>query len=270
MIDLSKNNMEQSFSAYCRKIFELPEINCITVRDTVIKRDDLKKSIKSALESSYHDAYSDIDMLVRVCLPRNGTVTEERYIKRIDRFGVTKNAALGWYFVPENRMYRIVFRDGMRYDLGFEFDHEGDRELKLGEPDESVSENDSWPTANIDRFWFVQIQALGKLYRRDYLIGAHLANMNINETLVMQMVLRDLKYCTNHHRYGYSEELEYNKDLGKMPYKAKDPTFYNIADRIYAAAMTYDRLARVFYPGYEDRSGSFFAIWDCYDRCSNL
>ena len=43
---------------------------------------------------------------------------------------------------------------------------------------------------NINRFWFIQIQALGKLYRKDYLISSHLANMNCNETLVMQIVLR--------------------------------------------------------------------------------
>ena len=31
--------------------------------------------------------------------------------------------------------------------------------------------------------------------------------MNCNETLVMQMVLRDLKYGTNHHRYP-NEKIE--------------------------------------------------------------
>ena len=54
------------------------------------------------------------------------------------------------------------FKDGMRYDFGFNFEYADNCELKLEEPDENISENDSWPMANINRFWFVQIQALGK------------------------------------------------------------------------------------------------------------
>ena len=268
MIDLSKNNMEQSFAAFCEKIFELPEIDSITVKDIIIERSDMKRTIKDALEASYHDACSDIDMSVKVCLPKDGTITPDDYMKRMDRFGVSKDTALGWMFIPIQKMYRIIFKTGMRYDFGFDFEYDGENSIAL-ESCADEEENENWPSDNIERFWFIQVQALGKLYRKDYLISSHLANMNCNDTLVMQMVLRDLKYGTNYHRYGYSEEIEYNKDLGKVPYKAKDPTFYDIADRIYAAALTYDRLAQVFYPGYEGRSGSFFAIWDCYDLCSN-
>ncbi|MBO4653077.1 MAG: hypothetical protein J5649_07160, partial [Lachnospiraceae bacterium] len=167
--------------------------------------------------------------------------------------------------VPENAMYRIIFRNGMRYDFGFEFTYADGASVELGEAP-AYTENANWPLENIRRFWFVQIQALGKLYRRDYLIGAHLANMNCNETLVMQMVLRDVKYGTNHHRYGYSEESEYVKDLGRMPYQSVDATFERIADQLYAAALAYDRLVKEFYPDYRDNSGDLFALWDWYDR----
>ena len=186
-------------------------------------------------------------------------------MKRIDRFGVNSTAALGWCFIPENKMYRIVFRDGMRYDLGFEFEYAENMNLDPGEQPDAGEQNDNWPADNINRFWFVQIQALGKLYRKDYLISCHLANMNCNETLVMQMVLRDLKYGTNHHRYGYAEELEYIRDLGKMPYRTGDQTFDRIADYLYAAALSHDRLAKAFYPHDQSRSNDFFAIWDCYE-----
>ena len=49
------------------------------------------------------------------------------------------------------------------------------------------------------------MQALGKLLRRDYLIADHLAHMLIMEGLVLQMEMRDAKYGTNIHRYGYGE-----------------------------------------------------------------
>ena len=132
-------------------------------------------------------------------------------------------------------------------------------------PHATEKENANWPLDNINRFWFIQIQALGKLYRKDHLISSHLANMNCNDTLVMQMVMRDLQYGTSHHRYGYAEELEYVKELGKNPYKHNDMTFNMIANHLYAAALAYDRLAKHFYPECQGRSEEFFAIWDWYE-----
>ena len=297
-IDLSKENMEEAFLRYLEEIFTLPEILNAKVRDVIIHRDTMKDDGRRAFEAGYHDCFSDVDLSVRVRLPKDGSVTAEDYMKRIDRFGVTEETALGWCYVPENRMYRMIFKNGMRYDFGFDFEfsegvernpgeigsglgepelnHEelsiGDRDMSNGSIAVSfekerapVEENANWPMENVNRFWFVQIQALAKLYRRDYLISSHLANVNCNETLVMQMVLRDLEHGTNHHRYGYAEELEYVKALGKMPFQMSDATARRIADHLYAAALTYDRLTKNFYPGYADRSSDFFAIWNCYE-----
>ena len=185
-------------------------------------------------------------------------------MKRIDRFGVNEETALGWFFIPDQQMYRIIFKDGMRYDFGFVFEESQNGVVELQRKNSLVDNNENWPIENINRFWFIQIQALGKLYRKDYLISNHLANMNCNDTLVMQMILRDIKYGTNHHRYGYSEELEYIKDLRKVPYRTENPIFNRIADHLYAAALSYDRLVKNFYSEYRNRSDDFFAIWDCY------
>ncbi len=265
MIHLTRESMGSAFEKYLRAVFGLPEIIGASVRNISIGRDNIGEAGKRAFEAGFHDCCSDVDLLVKVCLPSDGSVTPDAYMKRIDRFGVSSAAALGWCFVPENNMVRIIFRDGMRYDLGFAFEYAGNAALDLGGPPDPGERNDSWPMDSVNRFWFVQIQALGKLYRRDYLIGAHLANMNCNETLVMQMVLRDLKYGTNHHRYGYAEEPEYTRDLGKAPYKTGDRTFDRVADHLYAAALACDRLAKAFYPCYQNRSGAFFDIWDGYE-----
>lgn len=265
MISLTREKTEACFIAFCEEIFRRPEVLSIKVRGTVICREGLREAAKEAIANGYHDCYSDTDMSLNVCLPADGSVTPEEYMKRIDRFGVNEETALGWMFVPENEMYRIIFRNGMRYDLGFSFTYADGVTVDLGEVPK-YEENPNWPRENIRRFWFVQVQALAKLYRKDYLIGAHLANMNCNETLVMQMVLRDLKYGTNHHRYGYSEEAEYVKDLGRMPCRSGDATFQRIADQLWAASLAYDRLVAEFYPGDKDQSADFFAIWECYDR----
>ena len=268
-ICLSKENMEEEFLKYLEELFSLPEIVNAKVRDIVIHRDSVKDDARRAFEAGYHDCYSDIDLSVKAYLPKNGLVTAEDYVKHVERFGVTEDTALGWCYIPENRMYRMIFKNGMRYDFGFDFEYDGDAELSLEEHRTYMAENANWPIDNVNRFWFVQIQALAKLYRRDYLISSHLANVNCNETLVMQMVMRDLERGTTHHRYGYAEELEYVKDLEKMPYQMDDEISRRIANQLYAAALTYDRLVKNFYPEYVDRSSNFFAIWDCYQLSSN-
>ncbi len=265
MIHLSREFMETSFQKFLKLLFGHPEVISAGVRDVKITRENMEDAGKKAFEAGFHDCCSDIDLKVKICLPSDGSVTPDEYMKRIDRFGVNSVSALGWLFVPENKMYRIVFRDGMRYDFGFEFEYAENIRPDLGEPAAAEEQNEHWPINNVNLFWFIQVQALGKLYRKDYLISAHLANMNCNETLVMQMVLRDLKYGTKHHRYGHAEELEYVRDLGKRPGPTGDQTFDRIADHLYAAALTHDRLAKEFYPNYQSRSDDFFAIWDCYE-----
>jgi len=255
--------MEEAFLQYMEEIFSHPEVVNACVKDIVITRENLNEAGKQAFEAGFHDIYSDSDVHVKVCLPKDGSVTQEDYLKRTDRFDVSKDTALGWMFGAENNVHRIIFKNGMRYDLIFEFEN-GDSKLQL-EPCQSDPENEKWPLENINRFWFIQIQALGKLYRKDYLISDHLANTNCNETLVMQMVMRDSEHKTSHHRYGYSEELEYSKDLGKCPFKTGDSAFDRIADKLYSAALSYDRLVKNFYMDYTDRSADFLAIWEAYE-----
>lgn len=267
LIDLTKEKMQALFLQFLGEIFAHPEVVSATVKEVLITRETMEEAGRNAFEASFHDLYSDVDISVKVCLPRDGSVTADKYEKRIDRFGVNEETALGWMFVPDNHVYRLIFKNGMRYDFIFEFEYSDDAKLELDEYVSTVEDNPDWPMDNINRFWFIQLQALGKLYRKDHLISTHLANMNCNDTLVMQMIMRDKQYGTNHHRYGYSEELEYLKDMGKRPYKSDDPTFNEIADHIYAAALAYDRLAKNFYPDYQDRSGDFFAIWDWYESC---
>lgn len=260
--------MEESFMEYMDDIFRHPEIISACVKENVITRETLKEAGRRAFEAGFHDVYSDTDLSLKVRLPKDGSVTPEEYLKRMDRFGVSEDTALGWMFVPVNHVCRVVFKNSLRYDLCFEFVIEGDGPLDLGQF-AGEDENPDWPVDNINRFWFIEVQALGKLYRKDHLISAHLANMNCNDTLVMQMIMRDQEYSTSHHRYGHSEQLEYVKELGKMPYKFENETSNRIADHLYASALAYDRLVTHFYPGYQGRSGEFFAVWDAYESQRN-
>lgn len=264
-VSLTKDKMEAAFLEYLEDIFSKREVISADVKGVVITRETAEDVRRQAFEAGFHDAYSDTDISIKVLLPRDGSVTPHEYLKRIDRFGVSEDSALGWMFVPVNNVCRVIFKNGMRYDLIFDFEY-GESDFVMPEQDSLEEENPDWPVDNINRFWFIEIQALGKLYRKDHLISAHLANMNCNDTLVMQMILRDKEYGTSHHRYGHSEDLEYTGDMGKMPYRTGDPAVDMIADHLYAAALSYDRLVKKFYPGYRDRSEDLFSVWDCYER----
>lgn len=269
VIELSKESVKTNLYLLADKLLSLPEIECIKVRGLKIHESNKNEMIKSAVNKCYHDSYSDIDLCVVVKLSVEGEISPDEYIKHIEHWGFPPEMILGICFVPENSMYRIILKNGMRYDFGFEFVFQENAPVIYLKPINKQNSNADWPLENINRFWFVQIQALGKLYRNDFLISSHLANMNINETLVQQMVLRDLRYNTNYHRYGYKEELTYSKYTAQCPYKSGNSTFDYIADRIYSAALAYDELASFFYDDYEPRSKAFFDIWKCYEEQRN-
>ena len=269
VIDLSKDSVRMNLCLLVDKLLSLPEIEYIKIRELKIRRDNKNEMIRSAIDECYHDSYSDIDLSIVVKVSDGGGITPDEYIKHIEHWGFPLEAILGICFVPENCMYRIILKNGMRYDLGFEFVFQKNISTIDLKPSKKQNNNDNWPIENINRFWFVQIQALGKLYRNDFLISGHLSNMNINETLVQQMVIRDLQYHTNHHRYGYKEEFTYSKYMMQCPYRSGNITFDYIADRIYSAALAYDELAAFFYDDYEPRSKVFFDIWKCYEEQKN-
>lgn len=264
---LNRESMTNALHELIQKIFLLQEVTYVRIRDVIIKKGDVSdEKIEQAMDRSYHDCYSDVDLYVNVKLSAKDTITPVEYMKRLERLGIKEEDCLGLIFSKENRLYRIVLKNGMRYDLGFEFEFNENIEYIQRTPQKEKYNNPNWPMKNINSFWFIQIQALGKLYRKDYLIADHLANMNLNETLVQQMVLRDIKYGTNIHRYGYEEELSYLKNRGMCPIHTENSVFNEIADKLYCAALTYDALAHEFYPEYEDRMGDFFEIWTCYEE----
>ena len=264
-IHISREYVELQLLAYVDELFALPEIAGVKLWDVVIRNDEYKKAnLKEAISKSYHDCYSDSDISIIVNFPTNSDVSPREYMEHPSRLGITPDRYLGFCANPNASMYRIVFKDGIRYDFGFEFQYDDkNKPVELQKEPERYS-NPDWPIEKVDEFWFVMVQALGKLYRKDYLISAHLANINVNETLVQQMILRDMKYGTNHHRYGYCEELCYRKYENENPFLTGDETFDIIAGKLYVAARAYDELTMEFYPEYEARSEVLFDIWRYY------
>lgn len=266
MIELSKDSIKINLCMFLDRLLSLPEVEYIKIKEVEIREINKDKAIGSAMDECFHDCYSDIDLCVAVRLSAESGVSPDEYLKHTEHWGFPWETILGISFQPESSLYRIILKNGMRYDLSFQFLFQENSPVIALAPINKLDSNPNWPVENIYKFWFVQIQALGKLYRNDFLISGHLANININETLVQQMVLRDLKFHTSFHRYGYQEEFIYSKYRGQCPYQSGNSTFDSIADRIYSAALAYDELASFFYDDYEPESGCFFDIWSCYEE----
>ena len=56
----------------------------------------------------------------------------------------------------------------------------------------------------------------------------------------------------------------YRKYEGQNIFVTGEETFDMIAGKLYAVALAYDDLTKEFYPDYEIRSDTLFAIWECY------
>lgn len=244
-------------------LLSLPEIDHINISNISLQKGEpLDAKLRQAIQQSYHDYCSDVDLSIIVRFPAGESNWQDHYAKQIERFGFTEDKRLGALIAQKN-VLRVVLKNGMRYDLVFTLIPDENAAFSpLIFPENAPS---LWPVESTDRFWFIQIQALGKLYRKDYLISMHLANVNLNETLVQQMALRDEHYGTTHHRYGYQDEIAYLSHLNKCPIKTGNSRFDWIADRLWCAALTYDELMLKFDPAHFPRSSDFFAIWECYE-----
>lgn len=259
---MTRQSAQAHLLALAERLFRLPECLRLEIRQVTIRREDWAQPdtreslVEEAMDASWHDAYSDIDMTIGIRELR------QQPLDWLRRAGVDETHCLGFFAVPESGACRVVFRDGHRYDLSIAPQTEPRQPL----PVVDNPEHPHWPRAAVNRFWFVQVQALGKLYRQDYLIARHLAHMQLNETLVQQMVLRDLRLGTNHHRYGGKEAAVYQQYAGQNPLGTGEAAFDEIASQLYCAAQAYDELTRAFYPDDAARTPVYLNIWQQYEQ----
>ena len=265
MLRIDKDFMYAELLCFLKRLFICPEIAAVRIRNVDICRESLgMELVRMAADRSYHDCFSDVDLHITVRLP--SCDDSGKYMDHISRLGIDEESCLGYTLDRVSHVCRAVFRNGMRYDMMFDFESDSEAAPIAYDAHSGQADCAAWPAENVNRFWFVQIQALGKLYRGDYLISSHLANMNLNETLVQQMVRRDMERGTNHHRYGYAEKLTYRKHQGACPIRSEDETFQLIADKIHCAARADEEEMRLLNPAYEERYDCFMSIWQAYEQ----
>ena len=278
---INKDTMEHSTLNFLNTLFRLPEIEKVAIKDVVIQSPNDYDNIKKGIDLCYHDNLSDVDFNVWVKLNPEDFYGETPVYKRyFPRLGL-ENEIFGVVFMERNdnennkEVLRICLKSGFRMDL-ICFTRCDENTAPLPKEDlrsriQVHRPQNFWPDWDLDKadsFWFVSIQALVKLLRKDYLISDHLSHMLLMEGLVIQMQDRDNRYQTDFHRYGYAEQIVYrNVDISNYNkyLTGPDDTYSHIAENLCRAAISYDDLAADANPLYEKRSHLFFEIWECYD-----
>lgn len=85
-MEISREIIKTELDHFINKIFSLPEINCVKIRDVVIEKGmKSEKDLEEAMDKSYHDCYSDVDLSVVVNISSKDTITPTEYMKHIEK-----------------------------------------------------------------------------------------------------------------------------------------------------------------------------------------
>lgn len=264
-ITITKKFMYQEVKKILESLFSLPELENIIIKGVEISSLEEEHAINLALDNCYHDTYSDVDIEMKIKLGRGEyNSTSPIYADCLGRLGFGDDILGMSHYCTEERgeVIRLCKTNGMRFDLITTAECSEDIPLL---PHTNISED----LRKINNFWFVAIQALGKLMRKDYLIASHLAHMLIQEGLVLQMIIRDNEKSTNFHRFGYGEELEYLTIINQEDIlfaNTSDDYFNHIARLLYSAVKSYDSLSLSLNNSYKSRLKNYLEIWSCYHQ----
>ena len=158
-IQITKEQIYQNLLRLLEVLFRLPGANKVQIKQYEISSIEDTDVIRQDVDACYHDILSDIDLTL---------YTSCQIPLQAEQLGFSKELLLGLLRQEEllkdgtvYPLFRVILKNRMRYDLEVYQPH-------LEKPEKSEPE---------DSFWFIAVQALAKLYRRDYLIADHLANL---------------------------------------------------------------------------------------------
>lgn len=118
-------------------------------------------------------------------------------------------------------------------------------------------------TDMINHFWFRAATAVTKVVRNDLLIALHLALESVQDCCVLEMLHRDRREGTNHHRSGGTGNILVTKlQANQLPY-----TNVGILDTIANCCMLFDTLAKQWTDTYYERSQPILKWIDQAKEC---
>ena len=236
MININKETIYKDLIKKITKIQSNKLITEISIKDILINNE---QDIEKGLEKCIHDKYSDVDIVIKA--------KDDLKIQLKD-IGIVKDNILGIKLEKNdsNIVIRMIQKDGIRYDIVIFNTNVREIENEINMINKSEM--------------FIAILSLGKLMRNDYLISAHLAHMLCMNSLVEQMVDRDIQYNTNFHRYGYMESLNYYNTYNSTKNKycnSKNNEYNHISKLLISGIENIKSIS-------DDDKKIFYEIWDFY------
>ena len=260
-MQISRQTMQLQTVDILKALFALPGFDSVSIKGISPASPDDSQTILSAIDASWHDILSDVDFKVRIAVhPSLRSLAKPLSHTLLSLMGL-KDGILGLSIQGNACEMQEEAVETVRLCLATGYEIQWNENV----PPLSACENAPCPSP-CDAFWFIAVQALGKLLRRDYLIADHLAHMLIMEGLVLQMEMRDAKYGTNIHRYGYGEVPAYqntNTEAFAFLFDKMEPAGRQTEENLCRAALTYNALTGRDSSN-ESRREIFFALWNCY------
>ncbi len=264
---MDKSTMMQYAKELIDQVWTLPEVERVAIKDIEIKNESDEANLRCGIDACYHDHLSDIDIHMWIRLhPADLKDSPHFYQARLSRLGLDQDV-FGILFQPRDEKQtegiRVVLQSMLRMDIRIHVEEDPAAPV-LGIPSGCRK---TPAQEKYDSFWFIAIQTLAKLLRKDYLISDHLSHMLLMEGLVLQMVERDERCGVNFHRFGYAERLRYlDVDMEAVSHlcRTSDEVYNHIAENLLRAALSYEALMVDRDPCHERKVDQFLAMWESY------
>lgn len=170
-MQISRQTMQLQTVEILKALFALPGFDSVSIKGISPASPDDSQAVLSAIDASWHDILSDVDFKVRIAVhPSLRSLAKPLSHTLLSLMGLT-DGILGLSIqgnaceIQEEAVetVRLCLATGYRADIIFEI------QWNENVPPLSACENAPCPSP-CDAFWFIAVQALGKLLRRDYLI----------------------------------------------------------------------------------------------------
>lgn len=64
---INRELVQKELNGFIGNIFRLPEVAYVKIRDAIIKKSEVRdEKLQKAMDKSYHDCYSDVDLSIMV------------------------------------------------------------------------------------------------------------------------------------------------------------------------------------------------------------
>lgn len=143
-MEISKSTIKQELVRILEKVFQLPEVDKVMIRDIEIFASDENDKIDDSIDECYHDVLSDIDVGIHVTLHPEDLGNGHGYHSNLERIGLPREDYLGLAYSNGNeglfQMFRLILKSGIhRYGYHEHLEYRNRSGFSFVEKDETYN-----------------------------------------------------------------------------------------------------------------------------------